>query len=422
MGRITRRIVAFGLAVVIGISFNGRATAQSTGQKTTADVALSGKMDRAFWIDQLDKLARPVLTNMAQDNLKKNMPVLVSKRSDNPEMRKKVAYLEVLGRTMSGIAPWLNLEGGDVHEVALRNEFRQLALKSIANAVNPNANDYVEWYKGSQPLVDASYLALTFLRCPWLWEHLSETTRGQVVDGFKLTRKVTPVYNNWLLFSGMIEAFFCKFGYEWDGMRVDYAFRQTELWYVGDGYYSDGPQFHLDNYNSYVIHPYLAKMSEVFADKVPVLKDLTDKIKARNERYAIIQERLINSDGSYPATGRSIVYRGAAFQHLADMALRKQLPEQLKPAQIRCALTAVIKKTMLAPGTYTKDGWLNIGICGSQPDLADVYNNTGSLYICSNIFLPLGLRDTDEFWSGAPVDWTEKRIWNGEDVRGDHAL
>ena len=232
MGRITRRIVAFGLAVVIGISFNSRATAQSTGQKTTADVALSGKMDRTFWIDQLDKLARPVLTNMAQDNLKKNMPVLVSKRSDNPEMRKKVAYLEVLGRTMSGIAPWLNLEGGDVHEVALRNEFRQLALKSIANAVNPNANDYVEWYKGSQPLVDASYLALTFLRCPWLWEHLSETTRGQVVDGFKLTRKVTPVYNNWLLFSGMIEAFFCKFGYEWDGMRVDYAFRQTELWYV----------------------------------------------------------------------------------------------------------------------------------------------------------------------------------------------
>ena len=243
-----------------------------------------------------------------------------------------------------------------------------------------------------------------------------------MVDGFKLAKKVVPYYNNWLLFSGMIEAFFCQYGYEWDGMRVDYGFRQTELWYVGDGYYSDGPEFRMDNYNSYVIHPYLAKMAEVFTGKVKVVKDLSDKIKVRNERYAIIQERLINSDGSYPATGRSIVYRGAAFQHLADMALRKQLPQQLKPAQIRCALTAVIKKTMLAPGTYTKDGWLNIGICGSQPDLADVYNNTGSLYICSNIFLPLGLPETDEFWSGVPIDWTEKRIWNGEDVHGDHAL
>ena len=417
----TRVFSLFSIALFIGITFNQSAFAQNKPGKSLIDSAASGKLDRQFWIAQLDKLVRPVLLNMAEDNLKKNMPVVVSKRSDNPESRKNVAYLEVLGRTMSGIAPWLNLEGGDAKEVALRNEYRQLSLKAIANAVNPQAKDYVEWYKGSQPLVDASYLALTFLRCPWLWNHLSETTKSQVVDGFKLTRKVTPGYNNWLLFSGMMEAFFCQFGYEWDGMRVDYGFRQTELWYVGDGYYSDGPQFHLDNYNSYVIHPYLAKMAEVFAGKVPVVKDLSEKIKARNERYAIIQERLINSDGSYPATGRSIVYRGASFQHLADMALRKQLPLQLKPAQIRCALTAVIKKTMLAPGTYSKDGWLNIGICGSQPDLADPYNNTGSLYICSNIFLPLGLSETDEFWSGVPIDWTEKKIWNGEDVRGDHA-
>ena len=420
MSRITIAVSAF--AFFMGTYFNQSAFAQNVGSKSTEDSSASGKRDRQFWVAQLNKLARPVLANMAEDNLKKNMPVVVSKRSDNPDVRKNVAYLEVLGRTMSGIAPWLNLEGGDAKEVTLRNEYRQLSLKAITNAVNPQAKDYVEWYKGSQPLVDASYLALTFLRCPWLWNHLSDGTKTQVVDGFKLTRKVTPGYNNWILFSGMIEAFFCQFGYEWDGMRVDYGFRQTELWYVGDGYYSDGPQFHLDNYNSYVIHPYLAKMAEVFAGKMNVLKDLSDKIKERNERYAIIQERLINSDGSYPATGRSIIYRGGAFQHLADMALRKQLPQQLKPAQIRCALTAVIKKTMLAPGTYTKDGWLNIGLCGSQPDLADFYNNTGSLYICSNIFLPLGLPESDEFWSGVPVDWTEKKIWNGEDVRGDHAL
>ena len=382
----------------------------------------SGKADRKFWIAQLDKLARPVLSNMAADNLKKNMPVLVSKRSDNPAVRSKVAYLEVFGRTLSGIAPWLNLEGGNADEVVLRNTYREWALKSIANAVNPKANDYVEWYKGNQPLVDASYVALAFLRCPWLWEHLNASTRAQVLEAFNQSRKVTPFNNNWILFSGMLEAFFCKYGYEWDGMRVQYCFQQLESWYVGDGMYSDGPRFHLDYYNSYVIHPYLAKLAEIFSDKIDGVKEICQKIKQRNERYAIIQERLINSDGSYPATGRSIVYRGGAFQHLADMSLRKQLPPQLKPAQIRGALTAVIKKTMLAPGTYNKEGWLTIGVYGSQPDLADVYNNTGSLYICSNILLPLGLPETDEFWSAPPVDWTEKKIWNGVDVPGDHAL
>ena len=88
------------------------------------------------------------------------------------------------------------------------------------------------------------------------------------------------------------------------------------------------------------------------------------KIKKRNERYAIIQERLINMDGTYPATGRSIVYRGAVFQHLADIARRKTLPEQLKPAQARCALTAVIKKTLESPFTY-QNGWLTIGLYSS---------------------------------------------------------
>ena len=129
-------------------------------------------------------------------------------------------------------------------------------------------------------------------------------------------------------------------------MRVEYGLRQFSQWYVGDGVYSDGPTYQWDYYNSYVMHPYLAKILEIVSKKTHRYDSLNVEEKARAERYAIIQERLIAPDGSYPATGRSIVYRGAAFHHLADMAARKKLPEQLKPAQVRCALTAVIKKTM----------------------------------------------------------------------------
>ena len=148
MSKKRRTITVIGLAFYILIGLIQPVSAQPVAVKSKEDSSLSGKKDRQFWIDQLDKLARPVLSNMSEDNLKKNMPVVVSKRSDYPEMRKKVVYLEVLGRTMSGIAPWLNLEGGDAKEVSLRNEYRQLSLKAIANAVNPKANDYVEWYKG----------------------------------------------------------------------------------------------------------------------------------------------------------------------------------------------------------------------------------------------------------------------------------
>jgi hypothetical protein len=77
--------------------------------------------------------------------------------------------------------------------VALRNLYREWTLKAIANAVNPSAKDYLTW-NGGQPLVDASFFALGLIRCPWLWEHLNDSTKQQVVIALKATRNTVPVY------------------------------------------------------------------------------------------------------------------------------------------------------------------------------------------------------------------------------------
>ncbi|MEO8406193.1 MAG: DUF2264 domain-containing protein, partial [Chitinophagaceae bacterium] len=176
-------------------------------------------------------------------------------------------------------------------------------------------------------------------------------------------------------------------------------------------------------YNSYVIQPFLATIIEVVNQKNHSYQSYTDRLDKITKRYAEIQERLINTDGSFPVTGRSITYRGGAFHQLADMSLRKQLPSSLKPSQVRSALTAVIKKTLEPSSTFTKDGWLAIGLYGAQPALADFYITTGSLYLCTVIFLPLGLPATDEFWSAPAAPWTSVKVWNGGDtVPADHAL
>ncbi|MGI8636047.1 MAG: DUF2264 domain-containing protein [Segetibacter sp.] len=379
--------------------------------------------DRAAWITYLDKVSRPVMQALAEDRLKEKLPKAMSKRIDNAESRAKVAYLEAFGRTLMGIAPWMNLEGGSKEEVALRNQYREWSLKAVANAVDPTAKDYMVWDGGGQPLVDASFAALGLIRCPWLWEHLDSKTKSNVIAAFIKTRSIVPGYNNWILFTGMIEAFFAKYGYDYDKIRIEYGVREFSThWYVGDGMFSDGMNFAMDYYNSYVIQPYLATIVEIANSKTKAYTAFAPKLDRINKRYAEIQERMISADGSYPALGRSIVYRGGAFQHLADMALRKQLPPSLKPAQVRGALTAVIKKTLDAPGTFDKDGWLTIGLGGNQPDLADVYNTTGSLYLCTAIFLPLGLPETDEFWASPALPWTAVKIWSGQDAPGDHAL
>lgn len=382
----------------------------------------TGSETRKLWLSYMDKIARPVMENLAHDQLKENMPVALSERIDNKESRSKVAYLEAFGRTLSGIAPWLQLEGGNPDEVKLRDQYRTWALEAIANAVNPQASDYMQW-KGGQPLVDASYVALALIRAPWLWQHLDKKVQDQVVDVLKVTRNTVPVYSNWILFSGMIEAFFCKYNLGYDPVRVEFAVREfTEHWYVGDGMYSDGMNFHFDYYNSIVIQPNLSTILQVVNEAHHSYERQAQKELLIGQRYAQILERLINTDGSYPATGRSIVYRAGVFHHLAYMAYQQELPSSLSPAQVRGALTAVIKKTLESPETFNSKGWLNIGLCGKQPGLADFYITTGSLYICTNVFLPLGLPETDAFWSAPPQPWTAVKIWSGQDAEADHAL
>jgi hypothetical protein len=386
-------------------------------------IAQSKTDDRKLWLAYLDKIARPVLSNLANEQLKEKMPVELSKKVDNKEGRLQASYLEAFGRTLSGIAPWLNLEVGNTEEIKMRNQYRQWTLKAIASVVNPSSKDYLKW-TGGQPLVDASFFAFGLVRCPWLWNHLGTTTKQQVVTALKQSRSTVPVYSNWILFSAMVEAFFCKYGLEYDAVRIEYAVREfAQHWYIGDGTFSDGMQYHDDYYNSYVIQPYLAAVVSIVNEKTKTYSWFSDRLDKITKRYAEIQERAINTDGTFSVTGRSITYRAGAFHHLADMALRKQLPSSLPPAQVRSALTAVIKKLFDAPNTFTKDGWLNIGLHGYQPDLAESYINTGSVYLCMAIFLPLGLPETDEFWSSPPVPWTSVKVWSGQNsVNADHAL
>jgi hypothetical protein len=384
--------------------------------------AYAQKSDRELNLEYLDKVARPVIQNLANDELKAKMPVMLAETPDDKATRLKVTYLEAFGRTLSGIGPWLNLEGGSADEQKLRDQYREWTLKAIANAVNPKAKDYLKW-DGAQPLVDGSFFALGLIRCPWLWAHLSKQVQDQVVTALVTTRSATPTYNNWILFSGVIEAFFCKYGLPYNATTIDYGVREfMEHWYTGDGMFSDGTHFHMDYYNSYVIQPFLSAIIDIVNAKNKTYTDYAVRLDKISKRYAEIQERLINTDGSYPALGRSIAYRGGAFQHLANVAFKKQLPESLSLAQVRGALTAVVKKTLAVPGTFTKNGWLNLGVSGHQVGLADFYITTGSLYLCTDIFLPLGLPATDAYWSAPAQPWSSVKIWSGQDAKVDHAV
>src|SRR5207249_10188343 len=143
------------------------------------------------------------------------------------------------------------------------------------------------------------------------------------------------------------------------------------------GAYGDGPAFHWDYYNSFVIHPMLLDVLNVLRETSPGWKELGVRVEERARRYAAVQERLVAPDGSFPPIGRSLAYRCGAFHLLARAALRHALPEGLPAAQVRGALTAVIQRTLTPPDTFDAAGWLRIGFCGHQPGAGETYISTG---------------------------------------------
>jgi hypothetical protein len=376
--------------------------------------------DRRYWVSITAKIARPVLENLARRELKKKMPV-----EEQPGAKRAAfTHLEAFGRLLCGLAPWLALENLTGDELKLQQEFSQLARLSLDAATDPASPDFMNFSNGGQSLVDTAFLAQGILRAPKvLWQPLDSRVKKQIIAALVSSRKIpTPKGNNWVMFAAMVEAALLELGETTRRERLEDCVAKMLGWYLGDSAYGDGEFFHFDYYNSFVIQPMLVDVLAVLKKHDTRFSAAHETVLKRARRYAEVQERFIAPDGTFPVIGRSMAYRCGAFQTLALIALRRELPSAVKPAQVRAALTAVIRKVIEAPGTFDANGWLQIGFCGHQPALGEGYISTGSLYLCSVGLLPLGLPPGDEFWSAPTERWTSQKIWSGENLPADHAM
>ena len=383
------------------------------------------KSDRELWAGILYQMAAPVLSNMSEGKLQENMLVELSPTWDGRD--KRVTYMECFGRLMAGLAPWLSLPDDDTAEGKQRKQLREWALKSYAQSVDPESKDYLLWRKEGQPLVDAAYIAESFLRgYDALWVPLDDLTKQRYIAEFQQLRRVDPPYTNWLLFSSTVECFLKKAGAQTDYYRITSALRKVDEWYVGDGWYSDGEDFAFDYYNSFVIHPMYVECLEVMTNggkqNIWNVKggNFPNALK-RMQRFGMILERFVSPEGTFPVFGRSITYRTGVLQPLALLSLRGWLPKELPAGQVRAAMTAVIQRMFGDNRNFNAEGYLTLGFNGSQPNISDWYTNNGSLYLASLAFLPLGLPADAPFWTDSPQPWTSKKAWGGEDFPKDHA-
>ena len=386
-----------------------------------------GSVERAYQLDLLERLALPVLTAQAEGRLRTSIPDRVGPNEAHGVSRSTYAPLEAVGRVLSGIGPWLEGDGGDDAENARRDALRRLSLRALETGLDPDSPDALDLTSGEQCVVDMAFIAIGLLRARCaLLSKLDRRTTAHLVRALQAMRRHRVGRNNHLLFAGICEALLAHMGEDWDPMRLDYALSAMDGWYAGDAVYCDGPYFHWDYYQSYVIHPFMRTICDVVAGERepwegPWAK-LAEKVRVRGQRAAVQQVRLVAPDGSFPVIGRSITYRCGAFHHLADLALRDELPPHLSRSTARRALAAVIRRTMEAPGTFDAEGWLQAGLAGHQPMLAEGYINTGSLYLCATALLPLGLPPGAPFWADRPEPLPWEQAWSGNPIEADHAL
>lgn len=402
----------------------GASTLAAAGPAAAARAQPDGSEDRRYMLGLLERMATPVLTPMSQGRLQPSWKPELSPTWDGRNA--KVAYLEAFGRLISGIAPWLALPDDGSAEGRLRKSLRDKALASYAHSVDPASPDYLLWHGDSaQALVDSAYFTNAFLRAPQLWKSLDRATQQRIVTEIKGVRRFSTPYTNWLLFAAMNEAFLLWAGEEWDPVRIDLAVRKINEWYVGDGWYADGPRFHFDHYGSYVIHPMLVEILEVLqatGAKFNSLdaRALLDQAYKRMRRYGEHLERLVAPDGSYAPIGRSLTYRTAVFQPLGLLAWRKRLPASLPAGQVRAATVAAQRAVFRFASNFDARGYLTIGFTGHQPKLGDWYSNAGSMYIASESLIALGLPPGDTYWTAPAQPWTSRKAFSGSDFPKDY--
>jgi hypothetical protein len=132
----------------------------------------------------LQKIATPVLSNMATGNLKNNFKLELSPTWDG--RNQNVAYMEAFARLIAGLAPWLSLTADDTAEGKIRKQLTEYALQSYAHAVDPNSPGYLLWKGEGQVIVDSAYFTNALMRSPkQLWEPLNAITKKRIVDEIK---------------------------------------------------------------------------------------------------------------------------------------------------------------------------------------------------------------------------------------------
>ncbi|GAA1118964.1 DUF2264 domain-containing protein [Kribbella jejuensis] len=340
------------------------------------------------------------------------------------------AWLAVADRLLDALVPWFSASGAQVRLPGrgswsgadcdgLEGFARSFLLAAFRIAADDGDERLVERYSRglvagaggewprltpcSQQMVEAAAIAVGLHESrAWLWDRLDGTEQQVVVDwlsGFVGSRTWD---NNWRLFQVVGEQFLASAGAPYSPDDIDAGLERIEDWYVGDGWYSDGPGQNFDHYIGWAMHLYpgmWARMAGSAADgRLAVYRE-------RLHRFVEDAVHLTGTDGAPIHFGRSLCYRMASVAPYWMGALLDATP--LTAGQTRRLCSGTLRH-FVDHGVPDGRGLLTLGWHHHFLPVTQPYSGPASPYWAAKGFLGLLLPADHEVWTapeaGVPLD------------------
>lgn len=295
-----------------------------------------------------------------------------------------VAQMEGLSRVLWGLFPLL--AAGD------STPFSDKYIAAIKQGTDPQSAGY--WGEAGpydQRLVEmAAYgLGLALLQDK-LTERFSERELMNLHAWLNQITDATMPDSNWNYFAIMVQLGFKRAGLPYDQQAIDRRFAMMDAYYLGEGWYSDGPGRPKDYYISMAFHFYGLIYATLSGDET--------RAKVLRQRSRLFAEDFIYmsaADGASVPFGRSLTYRFAMVAFWSAVAFSGL--EVFTPGIVKGIVLRHLRWWHQQPIT-DRDGILTLGFAYPNLAMCEDYNSPGSPYWALKTYLILALPESHPFW------------------------
>ncbi|WP_318387610.1 DUF2264 domain-containing protein [Enterobacter sp.] len=297
-----------------------------------------------------------------------------------------IAEMEGLSRALWGMFP-LMAAGESV-------PFSDKYLTAIKIGTDPQSDGYWgETQPYDQRLVEmAAYgLGLSLMQDKLL-ESFTPRERENLHRWLNQITDAQMPDSNWNYFAIMVQLGFKRAGLPWDAAAIERRFTLMEAYYLGDGWYSDGPGRPKDYYISMAFHFYGLIYATLNADDDPTrAATLRDRARLFAQDFIYLSA----AGGESVPFGRSLTYRFAMVAFWSAVAFAEL--DVFSPGVVKGLVLRHLRWWLEQP-IFDRDGILTLGFAYPNLAFCEDYNSPGSPYWALKVFLMLALPDDHAFW------------------------